>query len=119
MTTVLSMSKRLATKHAIPMPPRRRLSRACWERVWAIQFVSALKDPLSILDVSEKWSSEDIKLSFRLRTPSRINVVLHMSDLSDDAVSKFSLELFQKLESGYGPIARIDDKAPALIRGDR
>ena len=119
MTTVLSMSKRLATRDAIPMPTKRRLSRNCWERVWAIQFVSALKDPLSILDTSEKWSTDDIKLSFRLRTPSRINVVLHMSDLPEDVVSKFSLELFKKLENGYGPIARIDDKAPAMIRGDR
>jgi len=37
--------------------------------------------------------------------------------LSDDVVSQFSLDLFQKLETEYGAIGRIDDKAPTLARG--
>lgn len=117
MTTVLSMSKRLAAQTAVPMPSKRRLSRDLWERVWSIQFVSPLSEPLSILEVAEGWSIDDIHLTFRLRTTSRINVVLQMRDLTDDVVSKFSLELFQKLEAEYGPIARIDDKSPTLVRG--
>ena len=117
MTTVLSMSKRLAEKAAVPMPSKRRLSKVLWERVWSIQFVSPLTQPLLILDSAERWSTDDIQLSFRLRTPSRINVVLQMKDLSDDVVSQFSFDLFQKLETEYGAIGRIDDKAPTLARG--
>lgn len=116
MTTVLSMSKRLAAQTAVPMPSKRRLSKDLWERVWSIQFVSPLTEPLSILETAKGWSTDDIHLTFRLRTTSRINVVLQMRDLSDESLSTYSLDLFKKLEAAYGPIARIDDKAPTLAR---
>lgn len=96
------------------LPPKRRLSRHYWERVWTIQFEHPLSEPYSIHGFAEKWSTDNVQFKFQLRTPSRICVVFRTTEMADDELLALSMELFAKMEKSIGHIERIEDKPAAI-----
>lgn len=93
-----------------PMPPRIRLARNCWERVWWLTLAEPLYDR-SILDKLVKYYTDGkVVMRAQMRTHRRICFAITATDLDEQGEFELSMMIMSRIQRDIAQIERVEDR---------
>ena len=97
-----------------PLPPRRRISATCWERVWWLTLAEPLLNQQGLNSVLQDLSNEKVEFRAQLRTHQRISITIKVSGIDDQTEFQLSMAAIARIHTDVCHIERVEDRLASV-----